>query len=84
MVVTMDAAKTIEILKDSFLPGDLNTDGEVDIIDLNMVLIDWGKIAPGTPGAFDYSAFSDERSDADGSGEVDIVDLNTVLIDWGK
>ncbi len=54
--------------------GDLNRDGEVNIVDLNMVLIDWSKIGD----------FADPRSDADGSGTVDIVDLNTVLIDWGK
>ncbi|KKL25892.1 hypothetical protein LCGC14_2400740, partial [marine sediment metagenome] len=55
-------------------PGDLNDDGVDNIVDLNMVLIDWGKTG----------GFADARSDADGSGAVDIVDLNTVLIDWGK
>ena len=55
-------------------PGDLDESGTVDIVDLNMVLIDWGKTG----------GFADPRSDADGSGTVDIVDLNTVLIDWGK
>ena len=56
------------------LAGDLNEDGTVDIIDLNMVLIDWSKSGD----------FTDPRSDANGDGTVDIVDLNTVLIDWSK
>ncbi|HDY65441.1 MAG TPA: hypothetical protein ENH84_04315 [Phycisphaerae bacterium] len=56
------------------LPGDLNDDGVCDIVDLNMVLIDWGKTG----------GFADPRSDGDNSGTVDIVDLNMVLIDWGK
>ncbi len=55
-------------------PGDLNGDGVVDIVDLNMVLIDWGKTG----------GFVDANSDGDNSGTVDIVDLNMVLIDWGK
>ncbi len=55
--------------------GDLNTDGAVDIIDLNMLLIDWGKTG---------AAISDPRADASGDGTVDIIDLNYVLIDWGK
>ncbi|KKK77377.1 hypothetical protein LCGC14_2854220, partial [marine sediment metagenome] len=55
--------------------GDLNEDGTVGIIDLNMVLIDWDRSGV---------AITDPRADTDGNGEVNIVDLNTVLIDWGK
>ncbi len=56
------------------IEGDLNGDGLCDIIDLNMVLIDWSK----------SGGFADARSDVNGDGTVDIVDLNTVLIDWSK
>ncbi len=56
------------------LAGDFNNDGTVDIIDLNMILIDWGKTG----------GFVDANSDGDGSGTVDIIDLNMILIDWGK
>ncbi|KKK61242.1 hypothetical protein LCGC14_3016280 [marine sediment metagenome] len=73
----MDATKTVQIPSAppaEYWDGDLNTDEAVDIVDLNTVLIDWGKTG----------GFADARSDADGSGTVDIVDLNTVLIDWGK
>ncbi len=59
----------------TILTGDLNDDGAVDIVDLNMVLIDWSRSG---------AAITDSRSDANGDGTVDIVDLNTVLIDWGK
>lgn len=57
------------------LDGDLDLSGAVDIFDLNMVLIDWGKAAPN---------LTDPRSDGNGDGTVDIIDLNMVLIDWGK
>ncbi len=59
----------------AMLAGDLNEDGIVDIVDLNMILIDWGKSVPN---------LANPDSDADGSGTIDIVDLNVVLIDWGK
>ncbi len=58
----------------SLYAGDLSDDGRVDIVDLNMVLIDWGK----------SGGFVDLRSDANGDGTVNLIDLNTVLIDWGK
>ncbi len=46
----------------------------VDIVDLNMVLIDWGKTG----------GFVDANSDGNDDGTINIVDLNLVLIDWGK
>ena len=55
--------------------GDLNDDGSVGLIDLNMMLIDWGKSG---------AAISDPRTDVNGDGTVGIEDLNAVLIDWGK
>ena len=55
--------------------GDLNADGVVDIIDLNMVLIDWGKTG---------AEISDPNSDADDSGTITVIDLNHVLIHWGE
>ena len=75
--VTVDATKTVHIPSapaPEYWPGDLNTDEIVNIVDLNMVLIDWSK----------SDGFTDVRSDANGDGTVDIVDLNTVLIDWSK
>lgn len=53
----------------------LNRDGIVDIVDLNMVLIAWGKTG---------AEITDPRTDPNADGNVDIIDLNYVLIDWGK
>ena len=55
--------------------GDLNKDGIVNIVDLNMVLIAWGKSG---------AAISDPRTDVYADGTIDIADLNVVLIDWGQ
>ncbi len=59
----------------SDISGDLNYDGFVDIIDLNIVLINWSQSV--TPGSW-------LEGDPSGDGTVDIVDLNTVLIGWGQ
>ncbi len=74
--ITMPASDATVTATYSYIPirGDLDEDGKVDIVDLNMVLIDWGKTG----------SFVDSRSDADDSGTVTIIDLNIVLIDWGK
>ncbi len=57
------------------LPGDFSEDGTVDIVDLNMVLIDWGNTGLDV---------IDQRADTNSDDTVDLIDLNTVLIDWGK
>ena len=74
-----DLGGTVEVnggqLTQAFRMGDLSTDGIVDIIDLNILLINWGRQVP--PG-------DSESGDTNGDGLVDIIDLNAVLIDWGK
>ncbi len=55
--------------------GDVSRDGVVDITDLNMILMNWGR----TGGDIVPS-----RTDIDGDGAITITDLNHVLIDWGK
>jgi len=75
--LTMPAADaTVTATYGKYLHGDLNMDKQVQIIDLNMVLIDWGK----------SGGFADPNSDVYPSpdGTINITDLNTVLIDWGK
>ena len=62
-------------IKQLIIQGDANDDNTIDIIDLNMILIDWGKSHPN---------LTDPRSDANGDGIVDITDLNIVLIGWGN
>jgi|GEM_PF-1879005 len=59
--------------QDSFCQGDANLDGCIDITDLSIVALDFGK----------KSGFTDPRSDIDDSGEVDIFDLVFVGKDFG-
>jgi PEP-CTERM motif-containing protein len=55
-------------------PGDLDGDGFVGILDLNIVLAAWNQSVPsGNP-----------LADPSGDGFVGIEDLNTVLGDWNK
>ncbi len=68
----LDLTPDLDIVK---LAGDLNDDGIVDLIDLNMILIDWSKTG---------AAISDPRTDVSGDGTVAIEDLNAILIDWGQ
>ena len=65
----------IEGSDDIALVGDLDGDGVVGIIDLNIVLTQWGKTG---------RQITDLRADVDHSGDVGLEDLNAVLIDWGK
>ena len=71
---TFDGTKIVGT-DDIKLVGDLDNDGTVGIVDLNMVLIDWGKTG---------AAITDLRADTDLSGDIGLEDLNAVLIDWGK
>ncbi len=71
---TFDGTK-IQGSDDIKLVGDLNGDGTVDLVDLNIILIQWGKTGAG---------ITDLRADTDLSGDVGLEDLNAVLIDWGK
>jgi hypothetical protein len=55
------------------LPGDLNADGFVGIVDLNIVLGNWNQnVTPGDP----------LLGDPSGDGFVGIADLNLVLGNW--
>ncbi len=73
---TMSAGDaTVTATYRDYFAGDMNENGVVDIIDLNIILIHWGWVV--IPGDKSYG-------DANGDGYVDIIDLNTVLIDWGK
>ena len=54
-------------------PADLDGNGNVDAVDLAVILSKWG-----TNGGKDYP-----QADVDGSGEIDGADLATVLSNWG-
>lgn len=51
-------------------PADVNEDGVVNFLDLNMVLTSYGALAP--------------TADTDGDGQVTFVDLNAVLSAYGQ
>ena len=51
-------------------PADTNDDGQVNVMDLNNVILDWG-VCPGCAG------------DTDGNGVVNVMDLNAVILGWG-
>jgi hypothetical protein len=51
------------------IDGDINTDGTVDIFDVNAVSAAWGTAGP--------------AGDANGDGIVDIFDINLVGSNWG-
>lgn len=60
----------------AFLPGDINLDSHVDLVDLLRLAASWGK-ATGEP-EFDAG------SDVDNNGYVDVVDLLILAEDWGR
>lgn len=52
--------------------GDVNNDGKVDLIDFNMVLIQWGMTG------------NNLAADLDKNGVVDIFDFNQLMVYWQK
>ena len=67
---TYDASPSELVL---VIPGDLNDDGFVGQVDLDMVLGEWGNSPPADP-----------RADPTGDGFVGQPDLDTVLAHWGR
>ena len=57
-----------------YFAGDASRDGLVGIVDLNMILIDWGKT----------TGLTYPESDVNKDGYVDIIDISAVLRDFGK
>ncbi|MCH8345285.1 MAG: hypothetical protein IH983_15045, partial [Planctomycetes bacterium] len=56
------------------IPGDLDDDGTVGILDLLILLADWGPCPDPPDGC---------PADLDGDGSVGILDLLTLLANWG-
>ncbi len=51
---------------------DFNSDGKIDVIDFNILIVNWG-----STGAPDKTT-----GDANGDGNVDIFDFNLLIINW--
>ncbi|MEK7589012.1 MAG: chitobiase/beta-hexosaminidase C-terminal domain-containing protein [Patescibacteria group bacterium] len=49
--------------------ADINKDGKVDVLDFNVLLVNWG-----TP--------SNNDADLNGDGKVDIIDFNALIVAW--
>jgi len=58
------------------LPGDLDDDGDVDIVDIMMVASHWNT-SVGDPGY-------DPTRDLDSDGDIDIVDIMMVAVHWNE
>jgi hypothetical protein len=58
------------VLGTSTSKGDSNNDGKVDILDFNILMINWGRTGPNIPGDFN------------GDGTVDILDFNLLMVNW--
>jgi hypothetical protein len=59
----------------AYIPGDINADGTVDILDLKILMSSWRRLA-GRP---DY----DLRADLNGDNRVDVFDLQILAANWG-
>lgn len=49
---------------------DTNNDSKIDVMEFNLLMINWGNNTPGNP------------ADFDGNGTVDILDFNLLMINW--
>jgi len=58
-----------------YIPGDINADGTVDILDLKILMSSWRRLA-GRPGY-------DLRADLNGDNRVDAFDLQILVANWG-
>jgi hypothetical protein len=76
VTVTMDGEKTVTATFEATGPGDLNSDGIVNIDDLALVIDHFGQSSG--------DAGWDARADADGNGVVNIDDLTAVTGNYGR
>lgn len=52
-------------------PGDTNNDGKIDLLDFNLLMVNWGKPVSGAA-----------NGDLTNDGKVDIFDFTMLMIDW--
>jgi hypothetical protein len=55
----------------TFKIGDANHDGRVDILDFNLLMVNWGSLVP------------NNIADFNRDGRVDILDFNLLMVNWG-
>ena len=72
-VIDMDGAENDDDVEEpASCPGDLNLDGNVDVIDLLLIIDDWNSVDPGNP------------ADLDNDGVVAVGDVMIALESWGS
>jgi hypothetical protein len=76
VMMTRDTLKMVLDVAQSPLPGDVNDDCVVDIVDIMLVASCWNTCA-GDPS---YEV----RYDMDHDGDIDIVDIMEVAAQWGE
>lgn len=69
---TTPARKALTVVKPAALRGDVNLDGVVDVVDINIVL----GIVLGSEDAADYGG----RADVNNDGDLDIADINYIAL----
>ncbi len=60
------------------IPGDVNSDGVVDIFDIGYVSAHWYPGPPTGPSGYDANA------DINGDGAIDIFDIGITSANWGQ
>ena len=55
----------------TFRVGDANRDGRVDILDFNILMVNWGSTA------------TNNIADFNRDGRVDVLDFNILMVNWG-
>ena len=59
----------------SYKQGDINQDGDVNILDLSILLANFGKTG---------TAVTDSRADINNDSDINILDLSILLANFGK
>lgn len=67
---TGSSFSNVTLTEDTTKTGDIDGNNKVDILDFNLLMINWGN----NP--------QNEAADIDGNGKVDIFDFNLLMVNW--
>jgi len=68
---TITPSTTVSPLSQAAQKVDANKDGKIDVLDFNVLMVNWGKTGS-------------NMADFNGDGKVDIFDFNSLMINWTK
>ena len=66
---------TVQRTSDAYKPGDINRDGDVNVLDLSILLANFGKSG---------AAVTDPRADINNDSDINVLDLSILLANFGK